>query len=80
MLEELGLGDVSSVRLLYLIGPKVLERSVSSEDRKKIIATLVETKQDVDKYCSEGEFPAKPGVLCNWCTFKKICPAWKTKK
>jgi len=21
-------------------------------------------------------FPAKPGKLCEWCSFKTICPAW----
>jgi len=21
-------------------------------------------------------FPAKPGKLCEWCSFKSICPAW----
>lgn len=80
MLEELGIGQVSEVRLMYLAGPKILSREATLHQKKKTIQTLVETKRAVDEYCETEEFPAKPGVLCNWCTFKKICPAWKIKK
>lgn len=80
MLEELNVGKTSEVRLMYLAGPKILQRTVADEDRRKTIATLVSTKNSVDEYCASGEFPAKPGILCNWCNFKKICPAWKTHK
>lgn len=79
-LEELGVGEVDEVRLMYLAGPKILDRKATKEDKKKTIETLVTTKDLVDKYCAEEEFPTKPGTLCNWCTFKTICPAWKIKK
>ena len=79
-LEEFEVGEVDEVRLMYLAGPKILHRKATPQEKKKTIQTLVETKELVDQYCSEGEFPTKPGILCNWCTFKSICPAWKIKK
>jgi putative RecB family exonuclease len=80
MLEALDIGTVSEIRLMYLVAPKILSRSVDDDARKKTIRTLVETKRLVDLFCEKEDFPAKPGPLCNWCTFKKICPAWKITK
>jgi len=80
MLEELGIGETSEIRLMYLVAPKILSKAVDNQARKKTIKTLVDTKASVDQFCEEGVFPTKAGPLCNWCTFKKICPAWKTKK
>jgi hypothetical protein len=25
---------------------------------------------------STDRFPARPGRLCDWCSYKEICPAW----
>lgn len=76
MMEVLGIGKSSSVSLMYLAGPKVLTRQVTQEALDTTIKTITSTKKLIDLYCEEGEFPTNTSNLCNWCHFKKICPAW----
>lgn len=80
MLEALGVGKTSKVSLVYLAGPEVLTREVTEEAIDKTVKLVVSTKTDVDTFCEQGEFPAKPSGLCNWCHFKKMCPAWTNKR
>lgn len=44
-------------------------------------AELEELRTDfirkIDMIESQTEFPAKSGVLCDWCGFRSRCPAWK---
>lgn len=77
MLAELEVGSCSKVSLMYLAEPTVFERPVTSDAIKRTIAVLTETRQKIDKFCEAEDFPAKPSKLCDWCHFKKICPAWK---
>ncbi len=76
MLQELGIGKSSNVSLMYLAGPKVLTRDVTEESLDNTVSLIVNTKKQIDRYCEDGSFPTKKSGLCNWCTFKKICPAW----
>jgi putative RecB family exonuclease len=80
MLRELDMGTASKVSLVYLAGPEVLTREVTKEALDKTVKLLVTTKNDVDAFCEQGDFPAKPSGLCNWCHFKKMCPAWTNKR
>lgn len=76
MLKELGVGDASSVSLMYLTAPKVLTRDVSEQALSDTVSLIVNTKNKIDQYCADENFPTKKSGLCNWCNFKKICPAW----
>ncbi len=80
MLEILGVGKTSNVSLLYLTGPTVLSRDVSRQALDETVRLITDTKTEIDAYCEQGEFPANPSNLCNWCHFKKICPAWTTSR
>ncbi len=40
------------------------------EDLKKEIISII------NKIESEEEFSYTKSILCNWCEFKPICPAW----
>jgi len=44
------------------------------EDFKKAKEKVVETAKNI----KEGRFTATPGILCNYCEFKPICPAYKS--
>lgn len=76
MVQERGLGEPTEMSLMYLAGPKVLSKNVTPEALVETRQLLVETKQQIDTFCEEGNFPVKQSGLCNWCHFKKICPAW----
>ncbi|MCI0679874.1 PD-(D/E)XK nuclease family protein [bacterium] len=37
---------------------------------------FLKTIRDIEKRRENGDFPATPGPLCNWCGFRNICPMW----
>ena len=80
MTDVLGIGKAKRVSLVYLTGPEVLSREVTNSSLDATVRLISKTKQEIDNYCEQGEFPAKPSGLCNWCYFKKMCPAWTTSK
>lgn len=80
MTEALGIGKASTVSLVYLAGPEVLSREVSESALEATASLITTTKSEIDSFCEQGEFPAKPSGLCNWCYFKKMCPAWTTNR
>lgn len=68
--------DDISVELLYLKDGVRFKRQVTQEDLDHTIAIIKETKRNIDESCKSGHFEHKKSILCNWCSFKKICPAW----
>jgi len=76
LLQELGIGEVSEVELIYLKGPKVLNRTVSAEHLESAVDTVVSVKNQIDERCETETFETKKSRLCDWCYFKKNCPAW----
>ena len=77
LLQELEVGPVSEVQLIYLKGPKVIKRKVSKAAISNVTETVVNVKKEIDARCESGIFETKTGPLCNWCYFKPNCPAWK---
>lgn len=69
--------DDKSVELLYLKDGVKFEKDVTSDDIKSTIELIQTTKDEIDRCCKTGEFVANKSILCNWCGFKSICPAWK---
>lgn len=41
------------------------------------ISKVEKVADEIRTSCSAGEFEARPARLCDWCSFKKTCPAWK---
>lgn len=76
MLDTMGVGKASKVSLIYLASPEVFTREVSSEAIHETKVLLRSTHEKITRCCESEEFEAKPSKLCNWCHFKKICPAW----
>ena len=33
-------------------------------------------KEQVDISCEKEDFTTTKSILCDWCSFKKVCPAW----
>lgn len=67
------------VELLYLKDGVKLQRTMSEEVQQSIIAmrqTVAETNVAIQERCERGEFEPTPNKLCDWCSYKSICPAW----
>lgn len=76
LLSNLGVGDVDRVELLYLKDGVRLEKLITTSDIIRTTEYVQETKQEVDSCCKTGFFEARTSYLCNFCSYKKICPAW----
>ena len=76
LLSNLGVADVDKVELLYLKDGVRLEKTITHSDIVRTTEYVQETKAEVDNCCKIGFFEARTSYLCNFCSYKKICPAW----
>lgn len=79
MLEASDGVPTSKLELLYLSHSTKLELAATPVKLSIAKGTIVETKENLDKACSAGEFACNVTPLCNYCHYKKIniCPAHK---
>lgn len=75
--ENLGVGTTDTLELLYLKDGVKFDHQFTDKDREETTAYVVDTKRKIDIACETEEFPTKKSILCNWCGYKNICPAWK---
>jgi putative RecB family exonuclease len=74
--KQLGRTPVE-VRLLYLNGPTMYRLPVDDRQLEAMDRQLRALWTAIDQAIGRGHFPARPGPLCDWCSFKDVCPAWK---
>jgi putative RecB family exonuclease len=79
MLSVLGVGEADRAELLYLKDGKRLSRKITDAGVASAVEVICETKENIDGCCSSGYFEPNKSVLCNWCNYKSICPAWSKK-
>ena len=78
--EHINGGEVKTAELIYLKGKGTRVRySFSPEERDSTRQVLVDTWQQIQSSCESGIFEARKTRLCDWCSFKGMCPAWKRK-
>jgi putative RecB family exonuclease len=65
-----------AVRLVYLNGPTVYEIPVSGDQLDAMYRQVRALWTAIEKALEEERFPPRPGRLCDWCSFKDICPAF----
>lgn len=66
----------SEVRLLYLNGPTLYRLPIEDRQLDAMHAQLRALWTAIDRAMESERFPARPGRLCDWCSYKEICPAW----
>jgi putative RecB family exonuclease len=78
LLESIGVQVESlSLELLYLKDGVRFSKQVTVDDVDSAIQAIREVREGIDERCKSGEFEPKKSVLCNWCGYRKICPAWQ---
>jgi putative RecB family exonuclease len=77
LLSDNGHGYVDSIELLYLKDAVRLAKTITEYDVSTTVETVQRTKSEIDAACDSGFFEARTSQLCNFCSYKKICPAWK---
>lgn len=66
----------SEVRLLYLNGPTLYRLPIDDRQLDAMDSQLRALWSAIDRALQSDRFPARPGRLCDWCSYKDICPAW----
>lgn len=66
------------LRLLFLGGQaQGISMELNESDLEKVEQELRQIWQAIQTSAEEDDFPTKTGKLCDWCSFKSICPAWQ---
>lgn len=78
LLDSTGIGKATDVELLYLKDGVKFTKKVTDEALQSIEKTIVSTKKSIDICCETEKFETTKSILCNWCSFKKECPAWRS--
>ncbi|GAF88025.1 unnamed protein product, partial [marine sediment metagenome] len=65
--------EPTSLALYFLKQNKKVTTKRTKEQLEKEKERVVETAEAIRK----SKFPAKPGILCHYCDFRNICPAFK---
>jgi putative RecB family exonuclease len=66
----------AEVRLLYLNGPTLYRLAIDDRQLDAMDSQLRALWAAIDRAMATDRFPARPGRLCDWCSYKEICPAW----
>lgn len=66
----------TELRLLYLNGPTLYRLPVDDRQLDAMDSQLRALWAAIDRALASERFPPRRGSLCNWCSYKEICPAW----
>ncbi len=64
------------VRLLYLNGPTLYRLPIDDRQLDAMDGQLRALWVAIEKAMASNRFPARPGRLCDWCSYQEICPAF----
>ncbi len=66
-----------ALSLYFLRSGEKLSTNRSGEDLKNVEERVLSTIHTIEQKTTEGDFPPKPTILCDWCGYKPMCPAWR---
>lgn len=66
------------LQLIYLGDGRIIKSSPLESDLNKVEAALHKTADEIIQSRDRNSWPPKPSRLCDWCYFKKICPAFNS--
>ncbi len=67
----------TELRLLYLSGPTMYRLRIDDRQLDAMERQLRALWQAIDRAIDREQFPPRPGRLCDWCSFRSMCPAWE---
>ncbi len=65
------------LRLLYLNGPAMYRLAVDDRQLDAMDRQLRALWRAIERAMERDHFPPRPGKLCDWCSFRELCPAWQ---
>jgi putative RecB family exonuclease len=65
-----------ALRLIYLTGPTVYQIPVNDAQLDAMERQLEALWAAIGRSIETNDFPTRTGVLCDWCAYRDICPAF----
>jgi putative RecB family exonuclease len=66
----------SRVRLMYLREPVVIEAEPSEQAVRGTRQRTSAVWSAIERACENEDFRPRPSALCNWCSFRSLCPIY----
>jgi putative RecB family exonuclease len=66
----------SRVRLMYLREPLVIEAEPSEQAVRGTRQRTSAVWSAIERACENEDFRPRPSALCNWCSFRSLCPIY----
>ena len=66
----------SRVRLMYLKEPLVIEAMPSEQAVRGTRQRTSAVWSAIERACENEDFRPRPSALCNWCSFRSLCPIY----
>lgn len=70
----------AALKLIYLNGPTVLQIPVDDAQLDAMERQLEALWAAIERAIETDNFPTRTGVLCDWCSYQDICPAFTDKE
>ena len=69
--------DQIKLSLYYLKHNEKITTTRSAEALEQIKERILGIIHEIEERIKTNDFPPEPSVLCGWCGYKPICPAWR---
>jgi putative RecB family exonuclease len=66
----------AKIRLMYLASGETIETVPSAQSVKFITTRTTAVWSAVERACTTGDFRPRQSKLCDWCSFRRWCPAF----
>jgi len=66
-----------TLSLYFLRASEKISTTKSVKQAESAKAYIVNRIHDIEEATKSNSFPPKPTPLCEWCSYKPICPAWR---
>ena len=64
------------LQLMYLGNAEVLRYEPDESDLLSTERKILALRDAIARAADSGEFAPSPSRLCDWCSYKALCPAW----
>jgi len=76
IMQDVQLFPISKLELIYLKDGVKFSEEVTQESLSTTVSRIVRIKASIDEKCESNSFEPIKSKLCDWCSYKNICPAW----
>lgn len=76
IMQDTQMFPVTDLELIYLKDGVRFKEHLTEDATQTTIARITRIKSSIDERCVTGVFEPVKSRLCDWCSYKNICPAW----